>query len=134
MVELLTSYAIKDILIILAIAAGIFIGAWRAWIFVKNQLEEKFKPDDTKDRLSALEELGKDHHDSIKLLIDSDKSRIKGEILDKYKYFMAKGSIDVYSLEYLHQQYSIYQAEGGNSFVKELMDDLDDLDISSGIV
>lgn len=47
---------------------------------------------------------------------------------------MAKGSIDVYSLEYLHQQYSIYRAEGGNSFVKELMDDLDDLDISSGIV
>ena len=61
------------------------------------------------------------------VLINSDRARIKGEILKKHTELMKQGWVDLHTLEYLNQQFDYYKEEGGNSFVYELMADINGL-------
>lgn len=63
-------------------------------------------------------------------LRDASISRIKQKIVERHELYMAKGSIDYRSLDCLQQQYKAYERMGGNSYVHELMSDLESLPIS----
>jgi hypothetical protein len=63
----------------------------------------------------------------MQILVESDKCRIRGEILREHQRYMDMGYIPYNSLEYIKKQYDCYQQEGGNSFVKSLMEDLEGL-------
>ena len=54
-------------------------------------------------------------------------SRIKQQIVDKHNQFVREGSIDYLSLDCLQQQFKAYEAMGGNSYVHDLMKDLEAL-------
>lgn len=63
--------------------------------------------------------------DKINLLVESDKDDIKAFITREYHYFCEqKGWIDDYSMDCIERRYSHYVEEKGNSFVKELMEQL----------
>ena len=63
--------------------------------------------------------------DKINLLIESDKDDIKAFITQQYHYFCEqKGWIDDYSMDCIEKRYSHYVEEKGNSFVKQLMEQL----------
>ena len=63
--------------------------------------------------------------DKINLLIESDKDDIKAFITQQYHYFCEqKGWIDDYSMDCIEIRYSHYVEEKGNSFVKQLMEQL----------
>lgn len=64
-------------------------------------------------------------NESLQMLIASDKDDIKSFIVREYHYFTEeKGWIDDFSLDVLEKRYSHYKAEGGNSFIEELMDEI----------
>lgn len=60
-------------------------------------------------------------------LKDASISRIKGKIVDRHKEFMAQGSIDYKTLDYIQQQFRAYERLGGNSYVHDLVKDLEGL-------
>lgn len=62
---------------------------------------------------------------SINLLIESDKDDIKQSLTKDHHYFCYKlKSIDDYSLDCMEKRYSHYKDEGGNSFIKILMQEV----------
>ena len=54
-------------------------------------------------------------------------SRIKQQMVDKHNQYMREGAIDYMSLDCLQQQFKAYEAMGGNSYVHDLMKDLESL-------
>lgn len=63
-----------------------------------------------------------------KMLIDSDKDAIKAFITEKHHFFCYRQKwIDDYSLDVLERRYEHYVDEKGNSFVKDLMEELREL-------
>lgn len=77
------------------------------------------------EELSGINSQLSDIKRSINLLIESDKDDIKQSITKQHHYFCYKiGSIDDYSLDCLEKRYSHYKDEGGNSFVKTLMEEV----------
>lgn len=71
--------------------------------------------------LNSLEKIDKD----INTLIQSDKEDIKSFITDQHhKFCYEQKWIDDYSLDCLERRYARYKEEGGNSFIKDLMNEL----------
>lgn len=66
--------------------------------------------------------------DETQLLISSDKDAIKAFITEKHHYFCyTQKWIDDYSLDVLERRYEHYVDEKGNSFIKDLMEELREL-------
>lgn len=63
----------------------------------------------------------------LSILLESDKCRIRGEIVKQHDYHMREGYIDLYNLDYLQKQANCYFEEGGNSYIHDLMEDLSNL-------
>lgn len=134
MTQLLTHYSISEILlfiVILAIAIKKFV-EFIDWYKKRTSqaVHEADKPveleetiDKHEQQLSEIKSQLSDIKNSINLLIQSDKDDIKQSITKQHHYFCYKiGSIDDYSLDCLEKRFSHYKDEGGNSFVKTLMD------------
>lgn len=84
--------------------------------------EEKEKFDNA---LFAINEAISKTNERIDMLIDSDKESIKFEITKQHHYFVDnKGWIDYRSMDCLEKRFAIYEKEHGNSFVKDLMDEM----------
>lgn len=63
----------------------------------------------------------------LSILVESDKCRIRGEIVKQHDLHMREGYIDLYNLDYLQKQANCYFEEGGNSYIHDLMEDLSNL-------
>ena len=74
-----------------------------------------------KSRMSSAEERLTD-------LTISDMHDIKSWIVEQYhKFYNEQGWIDAFSAETIDRRYSDYKKEGGNSYIKELIDRLHSL-------
>ncbi|MBO7535780.1 MAG: hypothetical protein J6T34_01375 [Bacilli bacterium] len=63
------------------------------------------------------------YQDQLDLLIESDRDDIKSDIVKQYHYFVEnKKWIDDFSLDSIERRYKHYKDEGGNSYVKGLME------------
>jgi uncharacterized protein YfcZ (UPF0381/DUF406 family) len=147
MQDLLEKYSITEILIFLvlfalAIKSVIDFLDWSVArmrkIFNKEQntkderkeLEEKLNSNDEKIKQIKSDQDRIEHtiqslSDSIDMLIESDRDDIKSYITSEHHYFCYNMKwIDDYSLECLENRYDIYKKEDGNSFVKNLMDEV----------
>lgn len=134
MLQLFNHYTISEIiifLIVLAIAIKKLVD-FIDWYKKRTHqaVHQADKPaelqqaiDKHEQQLSEIKSQLSDIKKSIKLLIDSDKDDIKQSLTKDHHYFCYKlGSIDDYSLDCMEKRYSHYTDEGGNSFVKTLMD------------
>lgn len=81
----------------------------------KKEINDAF--DKLGTRLDGIEQ-------SITLLLSSDRDDIKAYITEKYHYFTEQGWIDTYSLDCIERRYAHYVKEGGNSFIRDLMERL----------
>ena len=91
------------------------------------QKEERFaeKKQEINNGFKSLEEQIKQLADNVNLLISSDKDDIKSHITEKHHYFCyEKKWIDDYSLDCLEKRFGHYKAEGGNSFILDLMNEI----------
>ena len=143
MLDLFRNYSISDILIFIII---ISLGVKQAIELIdwfKNKLKKGTdKAISEKDRIEKIDNK-LDNYDRIlniitndiddlkkqsKLLISSDKDAIKGYITERHHYFCyTQKWIDDYSLDVLERRYEHYVDEDGNSFVKDLMEELREL-------
>lgn len=83
-------------------------------------------------QVDRLLELSERRQTQVEMLVQSDISRIKGEVVKQHCRCTRQGCIEYRTLEYLKQQFAVYEAEGGNSYVHELMDDLAALPLTEG--
>lgn len=63
----------------------------------------------------------------IDLLISSDMADIKSYITARYNEFTKLGYIDIHSLQACEKRFEYYKLQGGNSFVEQLMNQLEAL-------
>lgn len=79
------------------------------------------------EKLDGITDRLKKNESDTEALKQATISRIKGKIVDRHKDYMARGSIDYRTLDYIQQQYRAYEELGGNSYVHDLMKDLEGL-------
>ena len=91
----------------------------------KSKLDSRLDRFDSKlDEINSRLNKNETDTDALK---DASVSRIKGKIVDRHKEFMAHGSIDYKTLDYIQQQFRAYERLGGNSYVHDLVKDLEGL-------
>lgn len=136
MTQLITHYSVGEIvlfIIILAVAVKELISfidwARNRTAQAVHKSEESAKLKEISDRheseLDQIKNSIKSLEQSINLLILSDRDDIKQSLTKDHHYFCYKlGSIDDYSLDCMQKRYSHYKQEGGNSFIKTLMQEV----------
>lgn len=88
-----------------------------------ERLHQRF--DIIEKRLDALETRLSAAEERLQDLTVSDMNDIKAWIVEQYqKFFVQQGWIDAFSAETIERRYSDYEKEGGNSYIKNLMDQL----------
>ena len=81
-----------------------------------DQIDKRL--DDIEKRMATAEQQLKD-------LTISDMHDIKSWIVEQYhKFYVQQGWIDAFSAETIDRRYSDYKKEGGNSYIKTLIDQL----------
>lgn len=136
MKQLLTSYSGMDIIVFAIILA---LGIKNLVLFydwakgrTKQAIEKDEKPNKIEEAVfrheQQMTEIKKQLdvvQKNIQLLMQSDKDDIKHSITKDHHYFCYKlKCIDDYSLDCIERKYQHYRDQGGNSFVRQLMDDL----------
>ena len=147
MLDLLYSFSgaqivIAGILIILAVKEAISVFEFfykRAHNHFDNQEEKKDQMTDVIEKIDKLddkinkitekqEEIRVDlqeQKEQLTLLTESDKDQLKSFIVREHHYYCyTKKWIDDFSMDALEKCYGHYTAEGGNSYVHDLMDEI----------
>lgn len=140
MVSLLSNYSIPQILLFIVILAIAFkeVADFLDWLRIKIRQHDKVKKKElteeqkSEQRFHALETIMDKVVDSVNkisdnvnILMESDKDAIKAYITREHHYFCyQKGWIDDYSLDCLERRYQHYVEENGNSFIKQLMEEV----------
>jgi predicted RNase H-like nuclease (RuvC/YqgF family) len=96
---------------------------------IQEQMDEyKQKYEALKKEQGQLQNDLKDLNSKLDLLIASDKDEIKSFITREHHYFCyEKKWIDDYSMDCIEKRFEHYKAENGNSFIKDLMNELRNL-------
>jgi predicted nuclease with TOPRIM domain len=88
-----------------------------------NKLHERF--DEIQDELKTVKERLAVAEQQLKDLTISDMHDIKSWIVEQYhKFYVHQGWIDAFSAETIDRRYSDYKKEGGNSYIKNLIEQL----------
>lgn len=139
MIKLIETYSLSDIIIFLVTFSLAVKGIVAFWDWTIERLRKVFKKENQKEKdREIIEKLVQQQDefektlnnitDKINLLIQSDKDDIKSYITKEHHFFCyEKKWIDDYSLDCIEKRYNHYQQEGGNSFIKELMNELRNL-------
>ena len=92
----------------------------------KSQFQEIHeKLDRMLERLDAIDERLAAAETKTNILFDSDKDDIKGWIVEKYhEFYSRKGWIDAFTMDTIEKRFATYEKEGGNHYVKNLMNQL----------
>ena len=138
--DLLTNYSLEQIVMFVVILALALKGLIDFYDWAKKRfnaittkehlkLNEKVSIKEDIDKLYQIQVTQNESIDKltqlVNLLLRSDKDEIKAWITEKHHYFCYEVKyINDYSLDCIERRYAHYTAEGGNSFVADLMSDL----------
>ena len=136
LIQLLTQFDMTTILIFIILIALSAKGIVTFFDWVKERIMKIFNKQSKKEK--ELEQLQQQELDikelrkniesiqsNINLLIESDKDDIKAYITEKHHFYCYQQKyIDDYTLNCLEKRFNHYEVEGGNSFVRNLMDEL----------
>lgn len=147
MLTLLQKYSVSEILIFIILLALAIKGVITFIDWVNERIKKAFHKEQDKvdEKKKILQKLDQDEQliaslqqqqaetdkilnglsKKIDILIKSDVDDIRAFITKEHHYFCyEKGWIDDFSLECIEQRYSNYVEEGGNSFIKGLMEEI----------
>lgn len=149
MKQLLSNYSVGQILLFLVVAAFAIkeflsfidwahermdktVDKSRKTIKIEQRLDDAIE--ERKEAINELREKETEIEESIQkldikinMLIDSDRDDIKAWLTSQHHHFMEKGEIDYYSLDCITKRYEHYKLEGGNTFIDDLMEDINNL-------
>ena len=147
MLALLQRYSVSEILIFIVLLALAIKGVITFIDWVHEKIKKAFNREQNKidEKKKILDKLDQDEQliaslqqqqaetdkilsglsKKIDTLIKSDVDDIRAFITREHHYFCyQKGWIDDFSLECIEQRYTNYVQEGGNSFIKGLMEEI----------
>lgn len=149
MIELLTNYSLGQILVFVVITAIALKEAvtFFDWLHDKarkqvqkeqqpQNISEKFKTvlkqkeEELSNITSQMNEMQASINtisDKLQMLVASDRDAIKAWLTAQHHHFMDKGAIDYYSFDCISRRYQHYKEEGGNTFIDDLMEDINNL-------
>lgn len=131
MVELISTYTLGEFIGFCAILIGLVLAGVKLFNYLNSQFHfvetKRTKIDNLNAKLDSLLEKVERNEEDTQILKEASISRIKGKIVDRHKEYMALGCIDYRTLDYLQAQFRAYEKMGGNSYVHELMRDLEGL-------
>lgn len=131
MVELISAYTLGEFIGFCAILIGLVLAGVKLFNYLNSQFHfvetKRTKIDNLNAKLDSLLEKVERNEEDTQILKEASISRIKGKIVDRHKEYMALGCIDYRTLDYLQAQFRAYEKMGGNSYVHELMRDLEGL-------
>lgn len=149
MIELLTNYSLGQIFVFIVIAAIALkeVATFLDWLNDKarKKVAKEQQPETISQKLNkaiqqqdeeivSLKEDIQDIQESIQILnkkiemlISSDRDSIKAWLTAQHHYFMEKGTIDYYSFDCISRRYAHYKEEGGNTFIDDIMEDINNL-------
>lgn len=139
MLDLFKTYSAQQILIFIIFLAVAFKGivSFIDWIenrlkkFVyKNEYPDRLQRDieQQNEKINTLTESLSKVTAMINMLVESDKDSIKTFITQKHHFYVYEQKwIDDYTLDCIEKRYGHYKDQGGNSFIKQLMDELREL-------
>lgn len=138
MIDFLNAFTVGEFLVytvtlLLAIEASVRFFDWlngRFNLVETRKTREEARFEAIESKLNQLLDASEHQAKSTSTLLESDMVRIKGEIIREHAAHVRQGSIDYKTLDYLQRQFHCYQMEGGNSYVHNLMDDLEGLPLS----
>lgn len=93
-------------------------------VMLNQEKEDEKLHSDIKDLYNLWKNKEDEHRKILQLLIDSDKDAIKSFIVKEHHHFIAQKWIDDFSLDTIEKRYGHYKAEGGNSYIGDLIQDL----------
>jgi len=135
METLLSNYSLDQIAMFLVLFCPAVFGMYKFVLEVVQSLRAHFSKSLTaeqkqeeiyacskemKERMAKLENV-------CDMLLQSDRRRIRAEIVRQHQWFFRQGQIDLYSLDVIHRQFDSYKKEGGNTYVEKLVRELEEL-------
>lgn len=133
MLDLITRFSLSQCLIFIILLGLAFkeLYSFLEWLNEKGIKIFKNKYQNPKDKEQVINNLEKNVEQltkKVNILLDSDRDDIKAFITRQHHYFCYQlKEIDDQSLDCIEKRYSHYQEEGGNSYIKNLMEDLREL-------
>ena len=149
MIELLTHYSLGEILVFIVITAIALKEAvtFFDWLHEKarKQIKKEQQPQNISEKFKTVlkqkeEELSNitsqmsemqvsinTMSSKLQMLVASDRDAIKAWLTAQHHHFMEKGVIDYYSFDCISRRYQHYKEEGGNTFIDDLMEDINNL-------
>lgn len=148
--QLFTNYSLIDVVFILFLTAFVLKEILQLIDFFRNRAKNKYdqqhqeqnneekildKMEELEDQfatlyhdctssLETIQKTQKEHEKTLNLLVASDKDDIKLNIVQQHHYFVKQGYIDDFSMDAIEKRYDHYKAEGGNSYITDLMQEL----------
>lgn len=149
--NLLSTYSLDQILVFiimlsLAVKGGVDFYDWVKKRFnttIIDRENQNKKKEEITENIDKLFEMQKEQSKaidnltkSVDLLLRSDRDDIKAWITQQHHHYCYELKyIDDFSLDCIEKRYAHYKAEGGNSFIEDLMTDLRSLKkVSSTLV
>lgn len=149
MVQLLTNYSLGQIFVFIVLAAIALkeVATFLDWLNDKarKKVAKEQQPQTISQRLNkAIQDQDEeivslkkdvkgiqfsiqDLNKKIEMLISSDRDSIKAWLTAQHRYFMEKGTIDYYSFDCISKRYAHYKEQGGNTFIDDIMEDINNL-------
>lgn len=128
--ELLATYSIEQIIIF---CIGIAVAGKKLLELVdyyknkgKQVYEEQSHIEVSLAQIATLAENIDKINKRLDLLTESDKDDIRSWIVEKYNYYKANPNekIDSYIMDTIERRFNHYQAEGGNSYISSIVEEL----------
>lgn len=128
--ELLAAYSIEQIIIF---CIGIAIAGKKLLELIdyyknkgKQVYEEQSHIEVSLAQIATLAENIDKINKRLDLLTESDKDDIRSWIVEKYNYYKANPDekIDSYIMDTIERRFNHYQAEGGNSYISSIVEEL----------
>lgn len=133
MLDLITHFSLSQFLIFIILLALAFKEAYSFLEWLNEKGIKIFKnkyqtPKDKEQTINKLEQNVEQLTKKVNILLDSDKDDIKAFITRQHHYFCYQlKEIDDQSLDCIEKRFTHYQQEGGNSYIKNLMEELREL-------
>lgn len=149
MIQLLTNYSLEQIFVFIIFAAIALkeIATFLDWLNEKarKKIKKEQQPENISQKLNktiqqqdkeivalkltiqGIQNVILELNDKIEMLISSDRDSIKAWLTAQHHYFMEKGTIDYYSFDCISRRYSHYKEQGGNTFIDDIMEEINDL-------
>lgn len=133
--EMLSQYTIAELVIYTSVLIGLIVGAIKTLSYINEKyqlfLTKKVREAKRDEEINRCRKETKENVENltalVNVLLESDKCRIRSEIVREHDKFTSLGYIDNYSLDCLTKQFECYKAMGGNSYAEKLMNDLANL-------